>query len=170
MATIYLFATPLFPKPKQQQNKIWGCPHQRRSLKKDIKCVVVRPFNNRTASTNQKKSRRMKDLKFTTIKRKSFFCCVFYSEQETNSHFKSVCVWIWFLSLFLHRVWLYSWTVHVLINHSFNWFWFFLHLLRNHPSFNPDTLLNDIFFLKNRKEERFFIVVNLRSFILREFI
>jgi len=93
MATIYLFATPLFPKTKQQQN-MRAARSRERSLKKDIKCVVVRPFNNRTASTKQKNSRRMKDLKFTTIKRKSFFCCVFfYSEQETNSHFKSVCDW-----------------------------------------------------------------------------
>jgi hypothetical protein len=54
------------------------------SLKKDIKCVVVRPFKNRTASTKKKNSRRMKDLKFTTIKRKSFFCCVFFYSEQGN--------------------------------------------------------------------------------------
>jgi len=53
MATIYLFATPLFPKTKQQQN-MRAARSRESSLKKDIKCVVVRPFNNRTASTKQK--------------------------------------------------------------------------------------------------------------------
>jgi len=84
---------PFFPNQNNNKTKYEGCPQPRRSLKKDIKCVVVRPFNNRTASTKQKNSRRMKDLKFTTIKRKSFFCCVFfYSELEKQTVILKVCV------------------------------------------------------------------------------
>ena len=67
-----------FSQNNNKKTKYEGCPQPRAQPKKDIKCVVVRPFNNRTASTKQKNSRRMKDLKFTTIKRKSFFCCVFF--------------------------------------------------------------------------------------------
>jgi len=83
MATIYFVCHAPFSQ-NNNKTKYEAARSRERSLKKDIKCVVVRPFNNRTASTKQKNSRRMKDLKFTTIKRKSFFCCVFFYSEQGN--------------------------------------------------------------------------------------
>jgi len=84
---------PFFPNQNNNnKTKYEAARNRERSLKKDIKCVVVRPFNNRTASTKQKNSRRMKDLKFTTIKRKSFFCCVFFIQNKKQTVILKVCV------------------------------------------------------------------------------
>jgi len=84
---------PFFPNQNNNNKTKYEAARNREcSLKKDIKCVVVRPFNNRTASTKQKNSRRMKDLKFTTIKRKSFFCCVFFIQNKKQTVILKVCV------------------------------------------------------------------------------
>jgi len=85
---------PFFPNQNNNKTKYEAARSRERSLKKDIKCVVVRPFNNRTASTKQKKFTKNEGSQIYDNKKKIFLLlCFFYSEQETNSHFKSVCDW-----------------------------------------------------------------------------
>jgi len=86
---------PFFPNQNNNnKTKYEAARNRERSLKKDIKCVVVRPFNNRTASTKQKKFTKNEGSQIYDNKKKIFLLlCFFYSEQETNSHFKSVCDW-----------------------------------------------------------------------------